>query len=118
MKTRIPSIMFSARFLIPILLAVLLATACAPAPATQPPIASGVDEMPQPVVIEPTATSVSSVEEMQPAAVDPTATVPSGAVETPQPVATSRGPNLEATDPTTVSLNSGGLQFVEFFRFT
>jgi len=34
------------------------------------------------------------------------------------PVATSRGPELHATDPTTVSLASGGLQFVEFFRFT
>ena len=35
-----------------------------------------------------------------------------------QPVATSRGPDLEATDPTTVRLASGGLQLVEFFRFT
>jgi len=35
-----------------------------------------------------------------------------------QPVATSRGPDLHATDPTTVSLASGGLHFVEFFRFT
>jgi hypothetical protein len=34
-----------------------------------------------------------------------------------QPVATSRGPELHATDPTTVSLASGGLQFVEFFEF-
>ncbi|HZM20598.1 MAG TPA: hypothetical protein VFC02_02575 [Anaerolineales bacterium] len=34
------------------------------------------------------------------------------------PVATSRGPNLEATDPSTVSLGSGQIQFVEFFRFT
>jgi len=34
------------------------------------------------------------------------------------PVATSRGPNLEATDPTTVNLASGQLQLVEFFRFT
>ena len=34
------------------------------------------------------------------------------------PIATSRGPDLHATDPTTVSLASGGLQFVEFFRFT
>ncbi len=33
------------------------------------------------------------------------------------PVATSRGPNLEATDPETVSMASGGLQFVEFFEF-
>ena len=35
-----------------------------------------------------------------------------------QPVATSRGANLEATDPTAVNLASGGLQLVEFFRFT
>ena len=35
-----------------------------------------------------------------------------------QPVATSRGPDLHATDPTSVNLASGGLQFVEFFRFT
>jgi len=35
-----------------------------------------------------------------------------------QPVATSRGDALEATDPSTVSLASGGLHFVEFFRFT
>jgi PBP1b-binding outer membrane lipoprotein LpoB len=33
-------------------------------------------------------------------------------------VATSRGPNLEAIDPATVSLASGQLQLVEFFRFT
>jgi hypothetical protein len=38
--------------------------------------------------------------------------------ETPQAVATSRGPDLEATDPATVSLASGDLQLVEFFRFT
>ena len=35
-----------------------------------------------------------------------------------QPAATSRGPELHATDPTTVSLATGQLQFVEFFRFT
>ena len=34
-----------------------------------------------------------------------------------QAVATSRGPNLEATDPKTVSMASGGLQLVEFFEF-
>ena len=33
-------------------------------------------------------------------------------------VPTSRGPNLEATDPTTVNLAAGQLQLVEFFRFT
>jgi len=36
----------------------------------------------------------------------------------PQPVATSRGPDLEASEPGTVSLASGSLQLVEFFRFT
>jgi hypothetical protein len=35
-----------------------------------------------------------------------------------QTVATSRGPDLEATDPTTVKLASGQMQLVEFFRFT
>ena len=35
-----------------------------------------------------------------------------------QAVATSRGPDLEATDPATVNLVSGQLQLVEFFRFT
>jgi len=38
-------------------------------------------------------------------------------VPTLQAIATSRGPNLEATDPTTVSLASGGFQLVEFFEF-
>ena len=46
-----------------------------------------------------------------------TAPVPAQAVEV-QAAATSRGPNLEATDPATVSLASGQLQLVEFFRFT
>jgi hypothetical protein len=36
----------------------------------------------------------------------------------PLPLATSRGPELHATDPATVNLASGGLQLVEFFRFT
>ena len=34
------------------------------------------------------------------------------------PAATSRGPELHATDPTTISLATGQLHFVEFFRFT
>jgi hypothetical protein len=46
-----------------------------------------------------------------------TQTAPTGEA-TALPVATSRGPELHATDPTTASLASGGLQFVEFFRFT
>jgi len=35
-----------------------------------------------------------------------------------QPIATSRGPYLEATDPAMVSLASSQVQFVEFFRYT
>jgi len=34
------------------------------------------------------------------------------------PVVTPRGPNLVASDPNTVKLQSGQLQLVEFFRFT
>jgi len=39
-------------------------------------------------------------------------------IPAPVMVATSRGPDLEATDPSTVNLASGQLQLVEFFRFT
>jgi hypothetical protein len=90
------------------LLAVIL-TACAPAGTatpTNPPAATQ-----PPTVIIPTLT-------VAPPTVEP-ATEPAPSEEpTALPVATSRGPDLEATDPTTVSLASGGLQFVEFFRFT
>lgn len=52
----------------------------------------------------------------------PTLTPVPASTELPAPtapaVATSRGPDLEATDPSTVALASGGLHFVEFFRFT
>jgi hypothetical protein len=84
----------------------LLLSACAsaampaesPSQATQPAGAS-----------LPTVTSAPALEP---------GTQPASGEATALPVATSRGPNLEATDPTTVSLASGGLQFVEFFRFT
>jgi len=80
---------------------------CAPAPA-----APAVDSAPP--AAAPTEAS----------APQPTAAVPAEATEAPaqaaevQPVPTSRGPKLEATDPATVSLASGQLQLVEFFRFT
>jgi hypothetical protein len=51
----------------------------------------------------------------------PEATIPGATVTQAagvQPAATSRGPELEATDPTIVNLASGQLQLVEFFRFT
>ena len=82
------------------LVAVLLA-ACAPQ-ATQPSAPPQTD-LPQAAtqapesVTQPQATSEAPV----------VAAVP-----------TSRGPNLEATDPATVSLASGQLQLIEFFRFT
>ncbi len=89
------------------LLAVLLA-ACAPA-------TSGVPST-QPVRIDPALTSppsTATVEAPLQATVAPAETLAS----TPLPVATSRGPHLEATDPSTVSMASGGLQLVEFFEF-
>jgi len=91
------------------LLAVLLA-ACAPAVASTP--------IPQqPVVLAPTATlppPVLTLEQVSQSTAGPTQEL----APTPLPIATSRGPNLEATDPSTVSLSSGQIHFVEFFRFT
>ena len=89
------------------LLAVLLA-ACAPGASQSPVVA-------QPIVAETTATPLveGALPTLEAATQAPVAEVP-----TALPVATSRGPNLEATDPSTVSLASGELHFVEFFRFT
>jgi len=80
-----------------ILVAVLLA-ACAPVAATEAP--------PAETVAQPSATPVEEVV--------PTLASPATAL----PIATSRGPDLHATDPATVNLASGELHFVEFFRFT
>jgi hypothetical protein len=88
------------------MVAVLLTASCAP-----PTAAPTVDAVPQAFV--PTETSAP-----QPtAAVDSPTAAPTQPAEV-QAVATSRGPNLEATDPATVSLASGQLQLIEFFRFT
>ena len=91
----------------------LLLSACTPAvteSAPQPSVTVTVEASITPVVDVPSATLVGTE---QPLA-DSTATP---LVDT-QPVATSRGPDLHATDPTTVSLAAGQLHFVEFFRFT
>ena len=99
------------------LLTVIVLVGCAPTVAPAPaqpdaPVQPAPTENEPPTVPSPTPTVV------QPQVV-PTEALPTEApAETPQVVATSRGPNLEATDPETVSLNSGNLQFVEFFRFT
>lgn len=89
------------------LIAILLA-ACAPSTAT------ATDLPTRPAAEEPSVTPVLEPTAEQAQAVEATAVPPVEA----QPVATSRGPDLHATDPTTVSLASGQLQFVEFFRFT
>jgi hypothetical protein len=97
------------------LLAVLLA-ACAPdAIPSNPPAAA----TQAPTILEPGATLASPTLEPASQPLLSGATREAGsAVEGPLPVATSRGPDLDATDPATVSLAAGGLQFVEFFRFT
>ncbi len=90
-----------------ILLAAVLA-ACAPAASTVPTV--------EPLTVEASATFVPAASTMATSAQvteGPTVTL----APTSFPVATSRGPNLEATDPTTVSMASGGLQLVEFFEF-
>jgi hypothetical protein len=93
-------------FLTLIVLAVFLAGCTAEANPTNPPAQATVP----PTVTLPTATAAAVSEAA--------ATEPAPSEVTALPVATSRGPDLHATDPTTVSLASGGLQFVEFFRFT
>ncbi len=84
-----------------IILLVALLAACTPqSTATHPPA----------VVTEPPTLAAPTVDSATQAAPSQEATA--------LPIATSRGPELHATDPATVSLASGGLQFVEFFRFT
>ena len=90
-------------FQVLIVAAVALA-ACAPQPAAPAESAS------QPQAAAPT-------QEGQPAESSP-ATQPAAAESVPPVGFTPRGEQLEATDPATVSLASGGLQLVEFFRFT
>jgi len=89
------------------LLAVLLVS-CAPVAATT-------ESPPQPVAptvaVKPSSTPVVESPVVEAAPTEALA-------PTPFPVATSRGPDLHATDPGTVSLAAGNLQFVEFFRFT
>jgi hypothetical protein len=94
--------MTKTRFLPTLLWIAVLLAACAPA-ASQPAGEPG------PTFQAGTPTPSLSAQ----ATIGSPALVPS-----PFPVATSRGPGLHATDPTTISLASGGLQLVEFFRFT
>ena len=94
------------------LVAVFLSS-CAPAAVTATP-----EPLPT-ALIEPTSTQVPPTETVSIAPTETILALPTDTpAPTPFPVATSRGPNLEATDPTGVSLASGRIQFVEFFRFT
>ena len=104
------------RLLPSLVLFAFFVASCTPATAT----ASSGDEMSPPVVIQPTATFPSPVPTLDQGQSMPDVTeVPTEIpAPTPFPVATSRGPDLHATDPTTVNLASGQIQFVEFFRFT
>lgn len=97
------------RFFPTLSLLILLLASCAPAA----PVAPSVDQQQPvaPVVVEPSATPAPNAGDV---VAQPTEAVASA----PLPIATSRGPNLEATDPNTVNLVSGQLQLVEFFRFT
>ncbi|MCQ3936634.1 MAG: hypothetical protein DPW18_06260 [Chloroflexi bacterium] len=87
------------------LVAVILTASCAPAAVTEPPAAAATIPVEQ-----STSTAAPTPLTESTAAVTDAPTI--------QPIATSRGPSLEATDPSTVSLASGQLQLVEFFRFT
>jgi hypothetical protein len=96
------------RFLLTLSLIVVLLTACAPETAATNPPATVTE--PPPVSLPTETLAAPTLEAV---------TEPSPSEEaTTLPVATSRGSDLHATDPTTVSLAWGGLQFVEFFRFT
>ncbi|HUE97959.1 MAG TPA: hypothetical protein VMN99_01825 [Anaerolineales bacterium] len=100
--------MMKIRFFLSLCLLAALLAACAPDSAPTNPPATATQP---PVVFAPTATIAAPI-------LEPATEPAPGEEATALPVATSRGPDLHATDPTTVSLASGGLQFVEFFRFT
>src|SRR5260221_11499131 len=88
------------------LLAMLIA-ACAP--NATPPLAT------QPIAAQPSATLPPATPTLESFA-QPTAGPTQDLAPTAFPIATSRGPHLEATDPKTVTMASGNLQFVEFFE--
>ena len=90
------------------LVAAIGLSSCAPAVTSAP---SAPTEVLAPVAAATEVLSTATAPEAV-AVASPTQTVEV------QAIATSRGPNLEATDPTTVNLVSGQLQLVEFFRFT
>jgi hypothetical protein len=100
------------------LLAVLCLAACAPA-ASPTPAQPEATVPPVEQVAQPTASlSPGPTEIIQPQPTQPEPPATETPAAAPQAIATSRGPDLESTDPATVSLASGELQLVEFFRYT
>jgi hypothetical protein len=100
------------RFFSSLSLLILLLASCAPAAVTPE---SSTGQPVAPVAVEPTTTPFTPVDS---ASAAPDVMVVPTESAAPLPVATSRGDALHATDPSTVNLASGSLQFVEFFRFT
>ena len=98
-------------YLLVCMLSVLLA-ACSPQAATEGP---SLPAQPTALVttVQPSATPLAEVASPTAEAAPTESLAPTDIA-----VATSRGPDLHATDPSTVSLASGKLQLVEFFRFT
>jgi hypothetical protein len=89
-----------------ILVTVLLTSSCASATEASTAV---------PGMETPSSTAVATVSPSVPRATTEAAAEPTQGI---QPLATSRGPELHATDPSTVNLAAGQLQVVEFFRFT
>jgi len=87
--------------MIAVLLAACAPTAATKAPNANPPPQQAATQAPESQPVQPQATE-------EPAQQDPA----------PVAAATSRGDALQATDPKTVSLASGEIQLIEFFRFT
>ena len=93
------------RFFPGLVMAAVILAACSPASRTASTSQAAIEP-------SPTASSVPNTSTAAPMALTE---APSAS---PLPLATSRGPELHATDPATVNVASGGLQLVEFFRFT
>jgi hypothetical protein len=95
-----------------VLIAVFTLSACAPALSS--PTLQAIPASATLAQSDASATSAPTH-----SAVQPEATVTLAPTEVPAlPIATSRGSELHATDPTAVNLAAGQIQLVEFFRFT
>jgi hypothetical protein len=98
------------------LLTALLLVSCAPAAAPEPAQPETLPQADAPVIEEPQDPPPPT--EAEPAPVPTEAPPTEAPAVEPVPEFVPRGPDLEATDPSTVSLASGDLQLIEFFRFT